>query len=70
MNKCKPRIVILHYSCSPVVGGVESVIAEHARLLVDNGYAVTVIAGEGEHSGVKPSVTVKRGFTACDNALE
>lgn len=42
-----PAIAIVHYSASPVVGGVEAVIDAHARLLVGAGYAVTVVAGRG-----------------------
>ncbi|MBW7883773.1 MAG: glycosyltransferase family 4 protein [Caldilineaceae bacterium] len=42
------KIAILHYSASPVVGGVEAVIDAHAQLLVQMGYAVTVVAGRGE----------------------
>lgn len=44
----KPRIAILHYSAPPVIGGVESTIAAHARLLADAGYPVSVVAGAGE----------------------
>ena len=42
-----PSIAILHYSASPVIGGVEAVIDAHVRLLVAAGYPVTVIAGRG-----------------------
>jgi len=42
------RITILHYSAPPVVGGVESVIQAHVRLLTAEGYPVTVITGDGE----------------------
>jgi len=41
------RIAILHYTAPPVVGGVESTIAHHARRLVWRGYFVRVIAGRG-----------------------
>jgi glycosyltransferase involved in cell wall biosynthesis len=41
------RVAILHYASPPVVGGVESTIAYHARGLADLGYAVHVISGEG-----------------------
>jgi glycosyltransferase involved in cell wall biosynthesis len=44
----KKRIAILHYSAPPVVGGVESVIQAHLRLLKANGFHVTVIAGTGD----------------------
>jgi mannosylglucosylglycerate synthase len=40
-------VVLLHYTALPVVGGVERVIAEHARLLADDGHAVTIVAGRG-----------------------
>src|SRR5690349_18624131 len=40
-------IAMLHYTCPPVVGGVEAVMAAHARLFAAKGYAVTVIAGRG-----------------------
>jgi len=46
------KIGILHYSAPPIVGGVESVIHAHARLLIEAGYQVTVIAGDGEAKAV------------------
>lgn len=48
----KPEVGILHYSAPPVVGGVEAVIGEHARLFARAGYPVTVIAGRGEQAGL------------------
>lgn len=42
------RTAFLHYSASPVVGGVEAVMDAHARAFLDAGYPVTVIAGRGE----------------------
>lgn len=42
------NIAILHYSVPPVVGGVESVIAHHARLMAADGHAVRLIAARGE----------------------
>lgn len=42
------NIAILHYSVPPVVGGVESVIAHHARLMTANGHSVRLVAGRGE----------------------
>ena len=39
---------ILHYAAPPVVGGVESVIAQHARLMADAGHRVRILAGRGE----------------------
>jgi glycosyltransferase involved in cell wall biosynthesis len=42
------RIALLHYSSPPIVGGVESVIAHHARLMANAGHDVTILAGRGE----------------------
>lgn len=44
----KPRIAILHYSCPPVIGGVEVIIEEHARCFADAGYKTKLIVGKGE----------------------
>jgi mannosylglucosylglycerate synthase len=41
------RICLLHYSVPPVVGGVESVLAQQARLMADAGHTVQVIAARG-----------------------
>ena len=42
------NIAILHYSVPPIVGGVESVIAHHARMMSAAGHSVRLIAGRGE----------------------
>jgi len=44
----KPHVAILHYAAPPTIGGVETTIAAHARLLAGHGYAVKVIAGRGK----------------------
>lgn len=41
------KIALLHYAAPPVVGGVESVLAHHARLMTRAGHQVTIIAGRG-----------------------
>lgn len=41
------NIAILHYSVPPIVGGVESVIGHHARLMSADGYSVCLIAARG-----------------------
>ncbi|MDR5696154.1 MAG: glycosyltransferase [Armatimonadota bacterium] len=41
------EIVLLHYTAPPVVGGVESVVGTHARLLRSAGYDVRIVAGRG-----------------------
>jgi len=42
------KIALLHYSAPPIVGGVESVIAHHARLMTSSGHQVTIFAGRGQ----------------------
>jgi glycosyltransferase involved in cell wall biosynthesis len=45
----RPRsIALIHYSAPPVVGGVESVLAHHARLMANAGHKVRVLAARGE----------------------
>ncbi|MHB1159169.1 MAG: glycosyltransferase [Chloroflexota bacterium] len=44
----KPSIAVLHYTCPPVVGGVEQLIAVHAGLFADRGYPTRVVTGKGE----------------------
>jgi len=49
-----PRIGLLHYTCPPVIGGVETILYEQARRLSARGYPVTILAGRG---GPLPSPT-------------
>jgi glycosyltransferase involved in cell wall biosynthesis len=42
------KIALLHYSSPPIVGGVESVLAHHARLMTNAGHEVTILTGRGE----------------------
>ena len=41
------RIILLHYAAPPIVGGVESVIGHHARLMAAAGHEVQIVAGRG-----------------------
>jgi glycosyltransferase involved in cell wall biosynthesis len=53
----KPQIAILHYTAPPVVGGVEAVIQAHARIFLQAGYPVTVVAGRGEAGALPPGAS-------------
>ena len=44
------KVALLHYSSPPVVGGVESVLGHHARLMADAGHEVCIVAGRGEQT--------------------
>ena len=50
------RIALIHYSYLPTIGGVEFVMAEHARLFADAGHEVTVLCGSGESPDPRISV--------------
>jgi len=52
------KIAILHYSVPPIVGGVESVIAHHARLMDADGHSVRLIAARGESLGERIPLTL------------
>ena len=41
------KIILLHYSAPPIVGGVESVLGHHACLMTDAGHQVRIVAGRG-----------------------
>ena len=41
------KITLLHYAAPPIIGGVESVLGHHARLLAGDGQTVSILAGRG-----------------------
>jgi glycosyltransferase involved in cell wall biosynthesis len=45
------KAAIVHYSCPPVIGGVEIVIDLQARFLAREGFEVTIVAGRGNQTG-------------------
>jgi len=49
------KIAILHYATVPIVGGVEQIMATHARLFEKKGHSAYIIAGRGdpEAAGIK-----------------
>ena len=42
------KIALLHYSCPPIVGGVEEIIRQHASLFARYKHTVKLFAGDGE----------------------
>ena len=44
------NVTLLHYAAPPVVGGVESVIGHHARLMADDGRHAAILAGRGSQT--------------------
>ena len=49
------HIALVHYAYPPVIGGVERILEEHARLLTSRGHHVTVLCQRGGDEG--PSLT-------------
>ncbi|HYN70493.1 MAG TPA: glycosyltransferase [Candidatus Eisenbacteria bacterium] len=44
-------VALVHYAAPPIVGGVESIIGSHARLMTAAGHTVRILAGRGESTG-------------------
>ncbi|TMD68428.1 MAG: glycosyltransferase family 4 protein [Chloroflexi bacterium] len=42
-----PRVGLLHYTCPPVIGGVETILYEQAVRLSKRGFPVTILSGRG-----------------------
>jgi glycosyltransferase involved in cell wall biosynthesis len=71
MSQQKPSVAILHYTAPPVVGGVESVLGQHARLLVQAGFPVQIIAGRGEELDPKiPFLCIPQADSRHPQVLE
>lgn len=65
------NIAILHYSVPPIVGGVESVIAHHARLMSADGHSVRLIAARGEPLGEQiPLITMPLADSRHERVLQ
>lgn len=47
-SKHSPSTAILHYTASPVIGGVEAVIAAHTKVFARSGYPAAVVVGRGD----------------------
>ena len=52
------KVAILHFAYPPSIGGVEGLVREHALILTDLDYEVTVITGSGEETNSKIKLIV------------
>jgi mannosylglucosylglycerate synthase len=43
----RSRVGLLHYTCPPIIGGVETILYEQATRLATRGYPVTILSGRG-----------------------
>ncbi len=55
MNK---KIAIIHFAYPPNIGGVESMIKEHAEMLTNLNYEITVVTGSGEEKDPRIKLAV------------
>jgi hypothetical protein len=54
------KIGIVHYTAPPVVGGVEMVIQEHARVFLNAGHSVSIFAGRGDESALPAGTELRK----------
>lgn len=54
----KHNIGILHYTYPPVIGGVEKVVHDHARLFAKNSYTTKVVTGDGSEINSKIRLSI------------
>ncbi|MGQ9572029.1 MAG: hypothetical protein ACUVV3_02410 [Dehalococcoidia bacterium] len=52
------RAAIVHYSCPPVIGGVEIVMDLQAEFLARQGFEWTIVAGRGNQAAATGVVIV------------
>ncbi|MBI5126928.1 glycosyltransferase family 4 protein [Candidatus Roizmanbacteria bacterium] len=52
------KIAILHFAYPPNIGGVESMIKEHAEVLTNLDYEVTVVTGSGEETNPRIKLAI------------
>jgi len=52
------KVALVHYAYAPVVGGVERVMEEHARLFAAHGHEVTVLCQRGESADPRVRVVL------------
>lgn len=52
------KIALIHFAYPPNIGGVESMVKEHAEILTQLGYEVTIITGSGEENNPKIKLVV------------
>lgn len=65
----RQSVAILHYSCPPVVGGVEEIVRQQASLLRRYGHPVKVLAGRGEPFSEKVPVEINSLFSSRNRGI-
>jgi len=57
MNLMK-KIALLHFAYPPNIGGVEGMVKEHAEILTNLGYEITIVTGSGEETNPRIRLVV------------
>lgn len=66
------RIAIVHYSAPPIIGGVETIVGEHARLFRAAGHDVTLVCDRGDADsplGELPAIAARQDLVILHNVL-
>jgi glycosyltransferase involved in cell wall biosynthesis len=63
------KIAIVHYTSWPVIGGVESVIRQHALLMSRHGHEVSILCGEGSAFDPRIETLVIREFNSQESLV-
>jgi hypothetical protein len=58
-DRLRPSLALLHNTGRPIVGGVETVMVERARLFAAMGYPTTVVVGRGDTTELNGAVRVE-----------
>src|SRR6187549_983299 len=61
------KIALIHYSSAPVIGGVERILEEHARLFARHGHEITIFSHRG---GVGEAGPISRVHLPSDPSTE
>jgi glycosyltransferase involved in cell wall biosynthesis len=56
------KIALVHYASLPVIGGVEQIMAAHARLFAEHGHSVVVISQRGDADVHLPRAATADGY--------
>jgi len=66
----KWRIALLHYTCPPIVGGVEEVIRHQALVFDAMGHETIIIAGQGLQSANVVPVVINPFFSSQNRSVD
>lgn len=74
MLRAPMKIALVHYTCPPITGGVETIVGAHARLFAEAGHEVRIICRRGGEDDPRvirlaqqePLAELRAALTGCD----